>query len=97
MTSHAAALFFDDLNTMRFEPPTNVNALPDGPVGSGAMPMFLRAVSFHFLSSERPAELSTHGPPIQTANLPALNMSSTAWPSFSSALVSYTPSLMRSA
>src|SRR3954464_7242330 len=97
MTSHAAALFFDVLYIMRFEPPTKAYALPDGPFGSGATPTFARAAGLHVLSSERCAAASTHGPPIHSASWPPLNMFSTPWPSFSSADVSKTPSRIRPA
>src|SRR5947208_633055 len=82
MTAQAASLFLAVLYIIRLEPPTKANALPLGPFGSGATPRFLRAASDHFGSSERAEEASTHGPPIQAASWPPLNMSSTPWPSF---------------
>src|SRR4051794_16591046 len=95
MTAQDASLFLVFLYIIRFDPPTKANDLPLGPFGSGAMPTFLRAGSLQILSSARPAEASTHGPPIQTASWPPLNMSSTPWPSFSRAEVSNTPSRIR--
>src|SRR4051794_38161549 len=95
MTAQDASLFLEFLYIIRLEPPTKANDLPLGPFGSGAMPTFLRAASVHLGSSARVVEPSTHGPPIQTASWPPLNMSSTPWPSFSRAEVSNTPSRIR--
>src|SRR6266540_2990176 len=53
MSAQASFLFFEDLYIMRFEPPTNVNALPAGPEGIAATPTFLRAAGTQFLSSVR--------------------------------------------
>ena len=88
MSAQAASLFLDDLNIMRFEPPTNVKPSPTGPDGIGAMPTFLRATGVQFSSSARLTEPSTHGPPIQTARRPPLNWFSTCVPSRSSWLLS---------
>src|ERR671917_465275 len=96
MSSQASFLCSEDLNIIRFEPPTNVYASPVGPFGIGATPTFLRAAGAQFLSSERFTEPSTHGPPIQTASLPPLNWFSTCVPSRSSSDAEYSPSLIRS-
>src|SRR3954453_2380816 len=90
----AASWCLELLNTIRSEPPRNVNALPTGPAGSGATPTLLRAAFDHVSSSLRPTVASTHGPPIQTASLPPLNWFSTCVPSRSSWLVSNVPSWM---
>src|SRR5215216_6201834 len=97
MTSHASFLCCEDLNIIRFEPPTNVYASPFGPAGIGASATFLRAAGTQFVSSLRSADGSTHGPPIHTAILPPLNWFSTCVPSRSSWLGSARPSLTRPA
>ena len=56
MSAQASFWFLEDLNIIRSEPPTNVNALPAGPVGIGATPTFLRAAGTQFLSSVRSIE-----------------------------------------
>ena len=88
MSAQASFGCFVDLNIMRFEPPTNVKPLPDGPAGIGATPTLSRAALTQFVSSVRPTEPSTHGPPIQTARRPPLNWFSTCVPSRSSMLLS---------
>src|SRR4029450_7014541 len=95
MSAQASFLFFEDLNIMRFEPPTKVNASPTGPVGIAATPTFSRAALTQFLSSVRVMVDSTHGPPIHTASRPPLNWFSTCVPSRSSMLLSNRPFLTR--
>src|SRR4051794_9116760 len=95
MSAQASFLFFEDLYIIRFEPPTNVNALPAAPVGIAATPTLSRAALTQFLSSVRVIVDSTHGPPIHTASRPPLNWFSTCVPSRSSMLLSNRPFLTR--
>jgi len=88
MSAHASLGCLVDLSIMRFEPPTNVKPFPDGPAGIGATPTFLRASETQVVSSVRPTEPRTHGPPIHTARRPPLNWFSTCVPSRSSMLLS---------
>src|SRR3954454_11181489 len=96
MSSHAASLCCEDLNTIRLDPPMNVKPLLLAPPGIGATPTFLRAASLHVSSSARLDDCRTHGPPMKTARRPPLNWSSTCWPSRSSIDLSHRPSPTRS-
>src|SRR3954469_12558758 len=84
MSAQASLGCFVFLNIMRFEPPTNVKPLPDGPDGIGATPPFARADGTQVSSSVRLTEPRTQGPPIHTARRPPLNWFSTCVPSRSS-------------
>src|SRR3954464_4858834 len=97
MSAHASLGCLVFLNIMRFEPPTNVKPLPDGPAGIGATPTFARAEGTQLVSSLGATEPSTHGPPIHTARRPPLNWFSTCVPSRSSWLLSKSQLVIRSA
>src|SRR3954451_12584061 len=84
MSAHASLGCFVFLNIMRFEPPTNVKPLPDGPDGIGATPTLLRAGGTQVSSSVGFTEPRTQGPPMHTARGPPLNWFSTCVPSRSS-------------
>ena len=92
MSAQASFWFLEDLNIIRFEPPTNVNALPAGPVGIGGhADVLARRRDPVLVVGARDVEPSTHGPPIQTASRPPLNWFSTCVPSRSSMLLSNRP------
>src|SRR3954452_10475171 len=81
MSAHASLGGLVILHIMRFEPPTNVKPLPDGPAGIGGPPAFARAEGTQLVSALRATRRTTQGPPIHTARRPPLNWFSTCVPS----------------